>query len=259
MGYWTDLSIEYASQRNYLDELFKVYPMASENIRSIDSKKWEPVEESYKNHDNISLLTHLLALDHFPIKDSYVSYLRSDPSAIQRNPNTVNRLCGMLYEMDLNELFKKCSSPKETNTQIGPLFKRWINNGGLGIQPVDLQTFESNDDNAVLSATDTDMAKWCRDKLNYNREKGLDFVARFNKKYIIGEAKFITASGGNQDKSFADAMATLTNQSVLATTVAILDGVVYIQNKTYCKAITSKYKHYNILSALLLRDFLYSL
>lgn len=26
MNYWTQLSIEFANQRNYLDELFKVYP-----------------------------------------------------------------------------------------------------------------------------------------------------------------------------------------------------------------------------------------
>ena len=32
MNFWTSLSIEYANQRNYLDMLFKVYPM-SPNIR----------------------------------------------------------------------------------------------------------------------------------------------------------------------------------------------------------------------------------
>ena len=40
MGYWTDLSIEFASQRNYLDELFKIYPTIPEGIREIDEDKW---------------------------------------------------------------------------------------------------------------------------------------------------------------------------------------------------------------------------
>ncbi|MDR2601978.1 MAG: hypothetical protein LBC53_05950 [Spirochaetaceae bacterium] len=40
------------------------------------------------------------------------------------------------------ELFEKCSEPKETNRQIGPLFKRWLANGGLGIKPVGINVFQ---------------------------------------------------------------------------------------------------------------------
>jgi len=36
MNYWTKLSIEYASQRSYLDDLFRVYPTIPEGIREID-------------------------------------------------------------------------------------------------------------------------------------------------------------------------------------------------------------------------------
>jgi hypothetical protein len=260
MGHWTDLSIEFASQRNYLDELFKIYPTIPEGIRDIDQAKWKAVEDSFNIRDNISLISHLLNLDLFPIKDSYVAYLKSDPGAIQRNPNTINRLCGRLYEMGLPEIFEKSTVPKETNRQMGPFFKRWIDNGGLGIEPIDLTSFERTNNDAVLSASDAEMKNWCVDNLNFNRSKGLDFVARFNKKYIIGEAKFLSAFGGNQNKSFNDAMLTLTNQSVLATTVAILDGVLYIPNNGLMYVgITQTYKHYNILSALLLREFLYSL
>jgi hypothetical protein len=39
MGNLTDLSIEFASQRNYLDELFKVYPTIPDGIRDIDEQK----------------------------------------------------------------------------------------------------------------------------------------------------------------------------------------------------------------------------
>jgi hypothetical protein len=133
MGYWTDLSIQFASQRNYLDELFKIYPTIPDGIRDIDKNQWQHVEDSFNAHDNVSLITHLLYLDLFPIKDSYVAYLKHDPSAMERNPNTINRLCGRIYNMGLDEIFERCSSPKETNRQIGPLFKRWLVNGGLGI------------------------------------------------------------------------------------------------------------------------------
>jgi hypothetical protein len=272
MGYWTDLSIQYASQRNYLDELFKVYPTVPEGIRDIDKGKWKQVEDSFNAHDNVSLFTHLLYLDIFPIKDSYVAYFIGnycflhDPSAIARNPNTINRLCGRLYDMGLDETFDKCTAPKETNRQIGPLFKRWLANDGLGIHPVGLATFEKSDENAVLDASDAEMKQWCATHLNYTRDKGLDFVGRFNKKYIIGEAKFLTDFGGHQNAQFADAVgnfvsaSTITNADVTAVAIAILDGVLYINsnNKMY-RDITTTYKDYNIYSALLLREFLYSL
>jgi hypothetical protein len=260
MGYWTDLSIEFANQRNYLDELFKIYPTIPEGIRDVDENHWKNVEYSFNTRNNIGLITHLLYLDIFPIKDSYVAYLKRDPDAIQRNPNTINRLCGRLYEMGLDRIFEKCSEPKETNRQIGPLFKRWFANGGLGIKPVGINEFQKTFDNAILDASDAEMKNWCAKNLQYSRNKGLDFVGRFNKKYIIGEAKFLTDFGGHQNAQFNDAISTITNSSVRAITIGILDGVLYIKtnNKMY-RDITTTYSDCNIMSALLLREFLYSL
>ncbi|MDR1324978.1 MAG: restriction endonuclease [Treponema sp.] len=260
MGYWTDLSIEFANQRNYLDELFKIYPTIPDGIRDIDEHQWQHIEDSFTAHNNISLITHLLHLNLFPIKDSYVAYLKRDPDAIQRNPNTINRLCGRLYEMGLDKIFEKCSEPKETNRQIGPLFKRWLTNGGLGIKPVGINDFQKNEENAVLDASDAEMKEWCSKHLHYSRDKGLDFVGRFSKKYVIGEAKFLTDFGGHQNAQFADAISTITNSSVQAITIAILDGVLYIKtnNKMY-RDITTAYSNCNIMSALVLREFLYSI
>ena len=40
MNHWTELSIEYANQRSYLDDLFQVYPTIPEGIRDINEKTW---------------------------------------------------------------------------------------------------------------------------------------------------------------------------------------------------------------------------
>jgi hypothetical protein len=40
MNYWTELSIEYANQRSYLDDLFQVYPTIPEGIREINNEHW---------------------------------------------------------------------------------------------------------------------------------------------------------------------------------------------------------------------------
>lgn len=258
MNYWLKLSIEYANQRSYLDDLFQVYPTIPEGIRDIDENIWEEVEQAFKNTDNTGLLKSLLKFDLFPIKDSYVAYLKMDPSAIERNTATVNRLCGRLYEMGLDNIFKRCSEPKETNRQIGPLFRQWLNKKSLGIQPVKLEEFLKTKENAILDGSDAEMKSFAQEHLNYNRNKGLDFIARFNGKYIIGEAKFLTDFGGHQNAQFNDAIETLKLKGVKAITIAILDGVLYIKgnNKMY-REITTTFKDYNIMSSLVLRDFLY--
>lgn len=178
------LSIEFANQRNYLDELFSVYPTIPEGIRDIDMGLWEQVEQYFQIKDNTKLLKILLKMDLFPIKDSYVAYFKRDESSIIRDPKTVDRLCGRLYEMGLDKIYEKCSEPKETNRQIGPLFKRWLNKGSLGIIPVALEEFTTSTNNAILGASDAAMMQFAKQNLGYKHNKGLDFVARFNGKYV---------------------------------------------------------------------------
>jgi len=186
--------------------------------------------------------------------------LKRDSSAIDRNPRTINRICGRIYELGLNKLYERCSEPKETNRQIGPMFKDWLRNKSLGILPVEIDEFISSNDDAILDGGDKVLMDFAKEKLGYSHDKGLDFVARFNGKYVIGEAKFLTDFGGHQNAQFNDAISTIEVKKVRAVKVAILDGVLYIKgnNKMY-KSITQKYNNYNIMSALVLREFLYQL
>lgn len=260
MNHWSKLSIDYANQRSYLDDLFQVYPTIPEGIREINEEIWTEVEKAFKRKSNIDLIRVLLKLDLFPIKDSYIAYLKRDKSSIDRNPRTINRICGRLYEMGLNKIFEKCSEPKETNQQIGPMFREWLRKKSLGITPVDLDTFTANNNDAVLDASDKILMDFAKSNLNYNRNKGLDLVARFNGKYVIGEAKFLTDMGGHQNTQFEDAIATVEEKNVNAIQIAILDGVLFIPGKSKMyKYISNPYSNYNIMSALVLREFLYQL
>ena len=257
---WTQLSIEYANQRSYLDDLFQVYPTIPEGIRELNVEHWKDVKKAFEKRDNNALLKNLVKLNLFPIKDSYVAYLKRDKTALERNPATAARLSGRLYEMGLDTIYARCSEPKETNRQIGPLFKRWLNKKSLGIQPVKLEQFLATKENAVLDASDAQMMSFAREHLNYKHNKGLDFVGRFNGKYVIGEAKFLTDFGGHQNAQFNDAISTIKAKNVKAIKIAILDGVLFIKgkNKMY-KDITGKLKDENIMSSLVLREFLYQL
>jgi len=159
-----------------------------DGIREIDKTIWAEVEKSFKKKDNDLLIRQLLKFDLFPIKDSYIAYLKRDSSAIDRNPRTINRICGRLYEMGLYRIFERCSEPKETNRQIGPMFRDWLKRKSLGVEPISLEGFLSSDEDAIL------------------------------------------------------------------------DGVLYIKgnNKMY-KSVTETYKNHNIMSALVLREFLYQI
>lgn len=97
------------------------------------------------------------------------------------------------------------------------------------------------------------------------RNKGLDFLAKFNNTYILAEAKFLTDFVGHQNAQFADAISTMKsefrNTNYKVKTIAILDGVLYIKSRN--KMYTSISENFNdedvIISAVLLRDYLYSI
>lgn len=259
MNYFTELSVQLANQRDYLDQLFSVYPLAPDSIREIDPKVWSAIEGSYNKGDNLNLFKALLKLDLFPIKDGYVPYFRRDKSAIERNPRTVNRICGRIREIGLDKLYERCTQPKETNRQMGPLFKNWIKSGVLGVTPEGKNSFLCSKDNAILDGSDQELMDFATSHLGYTRNKGLDFLGRFNGKYVIGEAKFISDEGGHQNDQFEDALATI-NTSVHEDVrkIGILDGVLYIpgRKKMYTKITQNDVP---VMSALLLREYLYTL
>ncbi|KZX12241.1 restriction endonuclease [Methanobrevibacter curvatus] len=259
MNYWTKLSVDYASQKSYLDDLFQIYPTIPEGIRDIDNELWKDVETSFKLRDNINLIKNLLKLELFPIKDSYVAFLRKYPKSIDLNPKTINRLSSRLYEMGLNEIFNKSTEPKETNRQMGPKFQNWINKGFLGFDLVNSDEFLKSKDDAILKGSDLQLQNFAEEHLNYTSNKGLDFIGRFNNEYVIAEAKFLTDFGGHQNAQFRDATALLNDDSVNAIRIAILDGVLYIKGKNKMYKYIEKNDDKIILSSLLLREFLYSI
>lgn len=144
--------------------------------------------------------------------------------------------------------------------RFGPLFRRWVQSGVLGAPVLKSSEFISTKRNAILAGSDKEIMNFASKYLGYKRDKGIDLLAKFNGKYVIGEAKFLTDFGGHQNAQFEDAISTLKTKSIKAIKIDILDCVLYIKgkNKMY-RNITTTYKNYNIMSALVLREFLYSL
>ena len=263
MNYWTQQSIDFAQQRNYLDELFKVYPLSPNLRRELSQEQEDSLRSAYTARDNVRLIETLLNAELFPVKDSYVPFLRYDRTAIARNPQTVNRIAGTLYQMGIDAVIEKCTAPKETNRQMGPLFKRWIAGNIIGVPVVnDPEEFLRREDNCILNASDGIMQAFAAEYLGFRRNKGVDFLAKFSGKYIVGEAKFLTDFGGHQNAQFEDALTSLHSfrkTSIDVIPIAILDGILYIRNHGKMHTYLTAHQKDNIMSALVLREFLYSL
>ena len=127
---------------------------------------------------------------------------------------------------------------------------------------MDLATFQTTSRDAILDGSDDVLKQYAIGNLGYSINKGLDFIARVNGTYVIGEAKWITTPGGNQDKSFQDAKTMIEDPNLNSNVIPImiLDGVLYLasRGKLYLN-LTENYDEYNIMSALVLKEFLDSL
>lgn len=266
MNEWTQKSVDLTNQEDYLDQLFNVYPITQNPTRPIDNIKKKKIIDAFNKKDNATLVKSLLSLELFPIKDSYVSYLRMNPSAIEKNPKTIDRIANRLYELRLDELLDNCEAPIEANRQCGPLFRKWIENNSLGVKLIKkFDDFLNYKGNCVLCGTDKNLTIFANENLGYMRDKGLDFVGKFCNKYVIAEAKFITDNGGHQNAQFEDAVQTIESPidrkwakgEVIK--IGILDGIIYIETKIKMHKSLHEHPERTILSSLLLRDFLNSI
>lgn len=266
MNFWTEKSVEFAQQRNYLDELYKVYPISPNLQRELPPRLENQLKNAFDHRNNRELVERLLEWEVFPIKDSYVPFLKRDHAAIGRNPQTINRIAGNLYSMGFEDMIEKCIQPKETNRQMGPMFKTWIDQGTLGA-PVysDEDRVLNCRGNCIFNSSDRRMMDFAERYLGYSREKGLDFIAKFNGNYVVAEAKFLTDFGGHQNAQFDDAIRTMrtdfsqkrVQENVLP--IAIMDGVLYIRGRNKLYKYLEGHPNLTIISALLLREYLYSL
>ena len=273
MNHWTEESVKFANKKDYLDQLFKIYKTSLNERRVIQNDEWYKIVIFLNNGDYKNVVKELLKLDLFPIQDSYVSYLRKDQSSIERNPETIKRIGGIIEGINKDAggpegLRQRCTEPKVGSRQMGQKFHDWISLTDLGGAIYkNSEEFLKSNGNAVLNCSDTQMTKFAEDFLGYNGNRKIDFLARFNGKYIIGEAKFLSDVGGSQNNQFENAIKLLDleleknklNAEVIK--IAILDGVLYINgNNKMQKYIKDENNDDKIIiSALLLKKFLTSL
>src|SRR3989344_85437 len=126
MNTWTKKSIELVSKQGYLDALSKIYVMNINLERPLAKEVEKAVRNAFLDKKTKELVSLLIQNEVFPIKDSYVGFLRLKPEAIEENPLTIKRIGERLYRMGIDALLREASRPKETNRQLGNSFKHWL-------------------------------------------------------------------------------------------------------------------------------------
>jgi len=252
MNEWSIRTLHLVNEQNYLDRLQGIYPH-EEGERDINQDALGPIRQSFEERDEITLLNKLLDLEKFPYKDSYVAFLREDRTAIERNPQTVRRICDRLYAMGIDKIIEGVTRLKEANTRRGNQFRDWAKRN---FNWVGISSFRSSREGIVmLDATELDARNFCNAEMGVGISKRPDLVAKSGRKYVIGEAKFLSSTGGNQGRAFDDGMNLATNPSGSAFKVFVLDGIHWIEHGSeQYKRI--EYGTAAIFSALLLDEFL---
>jgi len=256
---WIEKSIDIANSPGYLDRLHEVYPVIQEGRRTLPPEIKSKLKEIYCSQDDMALVRELLLLRseyRFPIKDPYVAFLGKAPKFLQFNPRTVTRIAQQIRALGFEGMVASLEEPKEFNRQIGTLFKKWLSK--IGYPFLLEENFVKTQEIAFLEGSDGKLKTFANTTLGCRLEKAPDFIAKVQGKYVVGEAKFLTHSGGHQDNQFKDAMRLLAGKKGKAERVAILDGVVWIKSSTKMYKRICELERPS-LSALLLKEFLESL
>jgi len=267
MNKWVKKSIKLANSRGYLDKLTNVYPINLALARDISLAEGERIKKAFRKKNCKELISVLLNLERFPVDDPYIGFFRKDRKALGRNPKTVRRIGQRLIKMGINEILIGVSRAKTPSRQAGQLFKKWTHK--LRYPVLSKNDFLSYRKIALLEGGDKALKNFATEELGYTGQKGLDMVLRIGNKFVIGEAKLITTSGGTQDKSFRESMYFIKQKdrrNVIR--IAILDGMVWLVSReailkkkkpNLYETVVNLSKDEIVLSALLLKDLIKSL
>jgi hypothetical protein len=255
MNDWSKRTLRLVAKSDYLDGLQEVYPH-EEAARDVDDDILRSIKQAFGKKQDVDLLNKLLDLEKFPYKDSYVGFLRKDRTAIARNPRTVRRICARLYDMGIEHVIEGARKPKEANMRRGNQFRDWARKK---FSWVGVDKFRSSTKGVVmLDATELEARDFCNKEIGVGIAKSPDMVAKSHRKYVIGEAKFLSATGGNQGRAFDDGMKLAMNSDGSAFKVFILDGIHWIETGSD-QYERIEYGNAAVFSVLLLHKFLDSI
>lgn len=248
-----------------MDKLLEIYPPDEASREKINYKKLRKLKKFFQERNCNDLIKELIKLKKkeklkFPIEHPYVGFLTHCEDAIDKNPETIQKICNKLFKMNFDQLKEKLEVPKKPSRRMGDAFKQWLRKKFLF---TDINEFENRKEKCFLDKDDKSLKEYAENKLRCKfsgLSKGLDFIGKIGNTYIIGTAKFITDFGGSQDNQFNEAISfikeTETSLDVNVIKIAIIDGVPWLMRGKMGKKLKDLTENEFCFSALLLEDFI---
>lgn len=255
---WVERTFALVEGGGYLDALSDVYPVAEAETRSLTDETRDAVSIAMSQSDDEEMLTTLLKLHgvKFPFNDPFIGFLREAPREIETNPETVARICARLRDMGETRVVEAMEAPIDANRRMGRAFSNWLQRQYQFIP--NHSDFERSRKPVVFyQATERQLRDFANGK-GCGLSKNPDFVAKANRRFVIGEAKWLGTEGGNQNRGLDDALILAGRTPTNALTVAVLDGILWIRDSGQMSQRVSNFGG-NAMSVLLLGEFLRSL
>jgi hypothetical protein len=190
----------------------------------------------------------------------YVSLLRAKPELLEQNPKVVEQIGQILASLGPDDVIKGCERPPDLNRQMGPRFKNWLKKyfAPKGYSFLSEYSFSSSKGKAFLDVGDAAITKYANKNLGCKITRGRDFLVRVGNKFVIGEARFLSDSGGSQRRDVRETIDFAKDKIGNVIKLAVLDGMPWFENDML-SVIKRLEDDEPGLSALLLREFLESL
>jgi hypothetical protein len=259
---WVQQSINLFNEASYLDEIGQIYDYSLGEHDEIKEDLRRKIRTAHNNRNDSELIRLLSQFGKFPYDEPFWFLLKNIDGFIEKNPKQVQRITQNLYRLTDLELVKTIESESKLNQQTGPMFETWLKSN---FEIKNTEEFKENEHGIVILGENEEIGeKFVKRELNQIVSKRPDLVAKVDNKYVIGEAKWIGGSGGNQNKSVTEVLdfCSETRGSVLR--IGIVDGYPwatmkagkFINNKICVRVQESTY---NLMSALLLEEYFQTL
>lgn len=262
LNFWVRKSIDLFENTPYLDDLLEVYPLESTVPAHLNVQLKRRIISAHQARRTHELIYILQGETKFPYDEPLAYLIKEVQNCLNNNPQQIHRIANTLYAMTAEELVIRLEAPPKLNTQMGPMFTTWLRKNFELLNMEDFQ--KSKRGIFVLSSSEEEGKTFVNDILGQNFRKRPDLVAKVNEIYIVGEAKWIGRSGGNQNNQVRDVLDFCKEQRHDVLRVGIIDGFPWATRKINNSLINDQVNvsvqesAYDVLSALLLEEYLQS-
>lgn len=260
---WVLRSIELFENTAYLDNILEVYPLEASHPNRLDDRLRRRIINAHQARRTDELIDILQNQVKFPYDEPLWFLMKNIGNCLTNNPRQRMRIAESLYSLTADEVVFKLEEAPKLNTQMGPMFTAWLRNNFnlLNLREFEVSTIGIH----VLNSSEQEGKDFVNNVLGQNVTKRPDLVAKVNHTYVIGEAKWIGSPGGNQNKQIVEVINLCREQRGNVIRIGIIDGYPWATHNSdggviYEKtAVMTQECEYDLISALLLEDYLNSL